>query len=121
MAVHGKTAGCFENNRDWTKLSDIKAEWGEDKIEAYADQTIAVREGQLVLDADEMILYTYNTHKKVLDPQTAYLQPTGPTTGEPFVGNWPYLWPFLDPDYLERYTKVKWSVDGYVDPPTIDY
>ena len=173
------TAGCFENNRDWTKLSDIKAEWGEDKIEAYADQTIAVREGQLVLDPDEMILYTYNTHKKVLDPSTAGFQPahSGGTwvTGEylkndagalvrdedgqrifvpdppctpellieqaredkgtclvgansefqplaqPLVmdpegqslhGNWPYLWPYMDRNYIEMYTQVTWSVDA---------
>jgi hypothetical protein len=46
----------------------------------------------------------------VLDPETAYTKPTSDTTGEPFVGNWPYLWPYVDQEYLEAFTKVTWSV-----------
>ena len=113
---------CPEDNPDWTDMNDIVDAWGIDKLIPLSDQGIS---GEAAAAAEagttDELRFTFETHKKVLDPQTAYLQPTGPTTGEPFVGNWPYLWPFLDPDYLERYTKVKWSVDDYVDPPTIDY
>ena len=112
---------CPEDNPDWTDMNDIVDAWGINQLIPLSDQGIS---GEAAAAAEagttDELTFTFETHKKVLDPQTAYLQPTGPTTGEPFVGNWPYLWPFLDPDYLERYTKVKWSVDGYVDPPTVD-
>jgi hypothetical protein len=102
---------CFENNRDWTKMKDIIAAWGLDVLIALSDQGIS---GEAAAAAEagtaDDLEYTFVTHKMVLDPETAYTKPTSDTAGEPFVGNWPYLWPYVDQQYLEAFTKVTWSV-----------
>ena len=32
--------------------------------------------------------------------------------GQSLHGNWPYLWPYMDRNYIEMYTQVTWSVDA---------
>jgi len=102
---------CPEDNPDWTKMDDIQEAWGLGVLIALSDQGIS---GEAAAAAEagtaDDLKYTFVTHKMVLDPDTAYTKPTSDTTGEPFVGNWPYLWPYVDQQYLEAYTKVTWSV-----------
>ena len=102
---------CPEDNPDWTDMDDIQEAWGLGVLIALSDQGIS---GEAAAAAEagtaDDLKYTFVTHKMVLDPDTAYTKPTSDTTGEPFVGNWPYLWPYVDQQYLEAYTKVTWSV-----------
>jgi len=102
---------CPEDNPDWTDMDDIKDAWGLGVLIALSDQGISgeAAEAAEAGTADDLE-YTFVTHKMVLDPETAYTKPTSDTTGEPFVGNWPYLWPYVDQEYLEAFTKVTWSV-----------
>jgi hypothetical protein len=102
---------CPEDNPDWTDMQDIQDAWGMQVLIPLSDQGIS-GEAALAALEERTIPYTFETHKVVLNPETAYLQPTGETTGEPFVGNWPYIWPYTDQQYLEACTKVTWSVGG---------
>tara|TARA_B100000787_G_scaffold165505_1_gene149533 strand:- start:218 stop:862 length:645 start_codon:yes stop_codon:yes gene_type:complete len=106
---------CPEDNPDFTTMPDILEAWGTETLISLSDQGISGEAAQAALEERD-ITYTFNTHKLVLNPETAYTKPSSETAGEPFVGNWPYLWPYVDQDYMEAYTKVTWSVGSEKNP-----
>ena len=79
---------CEEDRVDWSSFDSILSEWGEEALAAFADPGSEGLEGGR----------TFENHKAVLEPQTAYKDA---------------YWPSVTEDYALRYTRVDWSVDQF--------
>jgi len=85
---------CPEDNADWTDFDQVLLHWGEEILTAFADP---VDESLIDAYTGELPPPSFEAHKVVLDPHTAYLH-----------ANWGHV----DLAWLLRYTVVDWSVDG---------
>ena len=76
---------CFEDHKDFTDWRTMRDSWGVMNLALFSDQVLR---GESLLNYRVTEL-SFASHKTVLDPPTAYLQP----------GNWP----FLNDKYVDHY------------------
>ena len=105
---------CYPDTPNWMEIDVLVQYLGLGRLRQFADDTScnayfgnnraaeAMAMAQNGVDGQVITPCTFNTHSITLFPSTAGAQ-----------ANWPYL----DQEYLDRYTQVEWATEGRAQPP----